>query len=77
MANIFSNPNVAGIIMVFSVPIVAIAGHYWHEVLKTRSNNELKQSMVERGMSAQEIEQIMNAGSKPGRKHVRTAEQPA
>jgi len=40
-------------------------------------NNEVKQSMVERGMSAQEIEQIMNAGAKPSRKNVRAAEHPA
>lgn len=59
---IFSSPFVVPVAL-FCIPIVAIIAHYWHEVLKTRSNNELKQSMVERGMSAGEIEQVVNAGN--------------
>ena len=68
MMELLSNPAVAPIVMAFAVPIVAIIGHFWHEVLKTRSNNDLKRSMVERGMSAQEIEQVMNAGVKQSKK---------
>ncbi len=68
MMDLLSNPAVGPVIMVFAVPIVAIIAHFWHETLKTRSNNELKQSMVERGMSAQEIEQVINAGVKPTKK---------
>ena len=60
---IFSDTGNLVIVLTFSIPIVAIIGFYWHEVLKNRSNNELKKSMLERGMSAQEIEQVMNAGS--------------
>ena len=49
MMELLSNPAVGPVIMVFAVPIVAVVAHFWHETLKTRSNNELKQSMVERG----------------------------
>lgn len=61
---IFSNTGNIVVVMVLSIPIIAVAGHYWHELLKHRSNNELKKSMLERGMSAQEIEQVMNSGGK-------------
>lgn len=44
------------------VPIVAIGGYFWYAAVKKRSDNELKRSMVERGMSADEIERILNAG---------------
>ncbi|MBN1123628.1 MAG: hypothetical protein JXA82_01375 [Sedimentisphaerales bacterium] len=65
---ILQNPQSIVIIMVFSIPIVSIVAYYWHEVLKNRSDNELKKSMLERGMSAQEIEQVINAGTKKARK---------
>jgi NADH:ubiquinone oxidoreductase subunit 3 (subunit A) len=61
---IFSNTGNIVVIMAISIPIIAVVGYYWSEVLKNRSNNELKKSMLERGMSAQEIEQVMNAGGK-------------
>jgi NADH:ubiquinone oxidoreductase subunit 3 (subunit A) len=64
MGRIFSNPGTVAVIMIFAIPIVAIIGYYVHEVLKTRSNNELKQSMLERGMSAQDIATVINAGNK-------------
>ena len=74
MERLFSNPGIVAIIMIFAIPIVAIIGYYVHEVLKTRSNNELKQSMLERGLSAQDIETVINAGTKPSKKHHRRAE---
>ena len=64
MTDMLSNPATA----VFVVPCVAIIAYFWHETAKARSTNELKQSMVERGMSADEIEQVMNAGVKPAKK---------
>ena len=45
---ILQNPESIKIIMIFSIPIVAIVGYYVHEVLKNRSDNELKKSMLER-----------------------------
>jgi ABC-type bacteriocin/lantibiotic exporter with double-glycine peptidase domain len=74
MERIFSNPQTVTVIMVFAIAIVAIIGYYVHEVLKTRSNNELKQSMLERGMTVQDIETVINAGTKPSKRHHRRAE---
>ncbi|MFC1762734.1 hypothetical protein ACFL6U_11740 [Planctomycetota bacterium] len=56
MQYFFSNPQVA-------VPVVAIIAFFLYRAYKTRSNNELKQSMVERGMSVEEIERVLNAGT--------------
>ncbi len=60
MVRLFSNPDT----MVFLVPIVAIAGFFWHEVAKARSKNDLKKTMVLRGMSVDEIERVLGAGGK-------------
>jgi hypothetical protein len=60
--------------MVLVIPIVAIISYYVHEALKTRSNNELKQSLVERGLSAQDIEMVINSGTKLGKKNHSRAE---
>lgn len=65
---IIQNPESIGLIMVFSIPIVAIVAYYWHEVVKSRSDNEVKKSMLERGMSVEEIERVMNAGGKQAKK---------
>ena len=48
---------VMGFLVVFVIVCALI-----HECYKTRLNNELKCKMLDRGMSAQEIEQVMNAG---------------
>jgi hypothetical protein len=47
--------------------IVGIIGHFWHENRLTA----LKRDMVERGMSAEEIETVVVAGSgqKPSHRH--------
>jgi len=74
MERIFSSPQIVAVIMIFAIPIIAIISYYVHEILKTRSNNELKQSMLERGMSAQDIETVINAGTKPNKKHHRRAD---
>jgi len=49
------------IVMGFMV-IACLVIHCVHDYYKTRLNNELKQTMLDRGMSAQEIELVMNAG---------------
>jgi len=61
---IFSDTGNIVVVLAMSIPIISVVGYYWSAVLKNRSNNELKKSMLERGMSAQEIEQVMNAGGK-------------
>jgi hypothetical protein len=52
------------IVGTFGVPIAAIIGGIWYQGTKLRSLNDLKRSMVERGMSADEIEQVIRAGRK-------------
>ena len=65
---LFSNSDNLAVFLALMIPIVAVVGHYWHEVLKHRADNELKRSLVERGMSAEEIEQVMSAGTKRSKK---------
>jgi hypothetical protein len=59
-------PDTLAILLMFGapivVPLIAIVGYFWHSAVKTKSENELKRSMVEQGMSADEIERILNAG---------------
>ena len=68
MNEIFSNPAVASVVMIFAIPIVGIIAGVWGEVAKNRDLSELKRSMVNRGMSADEIERVVNAGTKKARK---------
>ncbi len=51
------------IIMGCLIPIVAIIGHFWYEAQKVKSENALKLSMLQRGMSAEEIERVISAGA--------------
>ena len=48
---------------IFSLPIITVVAYYWYKVNQTNSDNELKQRMIERGMSAAEIEQVLAAKS--------------
>jgi hypothetical protein len=59
---LFDMPQLA-IVMGCLIPIVGIAAAYWYHGLKVRSDNDLKRSMVERGMTVEEIERVMSAGS--------------
>lgn len=68
MHEIFSNPAIASVVMIFSIPIVAIIAGVWGDVAKNRDLAELKRSMVNRGMSADEIEQVINAGAKKAKR---------
>ena len=49
------------IIMGCLIPIVAIIAKVWYKAQKVRAESELKQSMVERGMSVDEIERVIAA----------------
>ena len=57
---IFGMPQIA-IIMGCLIPIVSIIASYWFKAQKERSTNELKRTLVDRGMSADEIERIIAA----------------
>jgi len=58
------SPNKFFQIMIFAILglmlIIAVL-HYVHEVIKHRNEVGLKQSMVDRGMSAEEIEKVIKA----------------
>jgi hypothetical protein len=51
------------VLVMAGVPLASILGWYWFKLHQTRSDNALKQSMVERGMSADEIERVMAVGN--------------
>ena len=58
----FEMPQIA-VIMGCLIPIAAVIGRYWYMGHKARSENNLKRAMVERGMSIEEIERVLSAGS--------------
>jgi ABC-type bacteriocin/lantibiotic exporter with double-glycine peptidase domain len=61
LADIVWNQNTLAVVCVFAVPIVGIIATFWSQVERRKSDNELKRSMVERGMSADEIERVIAA----------------
>lgn len=60
-SSLFQLPQLA-IVMGCLTSMTAIIGVTWYQVEKFKSNNELKRSLAERGMSADQIERIMEAG---------------
>jgi hypothetical protein len=67
---LFSDPVVAGtygvfamIVLVVAIPVIAGT---WRVIAKNREDAALKQSMIDRGMSAEEIERVLRAKS-PGK----------
>ena len=50
-----------GVVFGCAIPIIAIIGVFWYKIAKTTSENDLKRRMVERGMSAEEIERVLAA----------------
>ena len=59
--SIFRMPQLP-IIMGCLIPITAIIGSFWYKAQKVKSDKDLKLSMLERGMSAEEIERVISAG---------------
>ena len=43
---------------------IVMIGEYWHEFGKPSCKRELKQDMLDRGMSADEIRMVLEAGTK-------------
>ena len=60
------NTATLAIAMSLTIPIVAILSGAWYKIERTRSDNGLKRSMVERGMSVDEIERVLRARSGKG-----------
>lgn len=59
----FLEPEVLGILAVFIGPVIAFAIWNCYRIAKVNSDNELKHRLVERGLSVDEIERIINAGT--------------
>ena len=57
---IFGMPQIA-IIMGCLIPIVSVISSYWYKAQKVRSEHELKRTLVDRGLSIDEIERIIAA----------------
>ena len=53
-----------------TIGLAAVIGYFWSRSVKVKSEAGLKRSMIERGMSAEEIERVIDAGTgrKPGEK---------
>ena len=54
-----------GIVAGCSVGATAIITEAWRKVRQSEDQNALKQSMLDRGMSADEIATVINAGREP------------
>ena len=65
LAEIVWDKNTLAVVFGCGIPIVFILVTGWYMVERMKSTNELKRKMVERGMSADEIERVINAGGEP------------
>lgn len=54
-------PETLVLLLAFGIPVVAIICSTISSILKQRSADELKSLMIERGMSADEIERVIKA----------------
>jgi len=60
---LFEMPQIV-IVMGCLIPIAGIIAYYWYMAQKVRSENDLKQTLVSRGLSVDEIERILAAQGK-------------
>ncbi len=67
-AEIDWNVDTLGVVMGCGIPIVAIVATFWYKIAKTTSENELKRTLAERGMSAEEIERVVAAKPSKGKR---------
>jgi hypothetical protein len=70
LAEIIWNQQSLAVVMVFAIPIVGILAIAWVVVERTRSNNDLKRSMIERGMSVDEMERVLHMSRRDAKEHV-------
>ncbi len=64
LAEIVWDKQTLSIAGAFAVPLTAIVATAWYRINKVRSENDLKRAMVQRGMSADEIERVIAAAPK-------------
>jgi hypothetical protein len=66
-AELLRDPSTLGVVvgplMVVLIVLATTGAYYWYKVAKIRAESELKQTMVERGMSAADIERVLAAKS--------------
>lgn len=62
LSTMFQMPQVA-IVMGCLIPIAGIGFYYWYMAQKAHADSRLKRTMIERGMSAEEIERVLSAKS--------------
>ncbi len=61
---LFQMPQIAivmGCLVGCFVSIAGVVSYYWFRAQKERSENELKRTLVDRGLSVEEIERIIGA----------------
>jgi hypothetical protein len=64
LAEIVWNQDLVETIMIFAIPIIGVIGVFSWLTLSTLSQNALKRDMVQQGMSADEINQILHSKRK-------------
>jgi len=63
----FNNGELIGLVSVVGgllKRIIAIIGHYWHDNRRNEIAGALKQDMLNRGMTADQIRMVLEAGEK-------------
>jgi hypothetical protein len=58
---IFGMPQIV-FVMVCIVSVTGIIASFWYKAQKVRAANDLKRTMIEHGMSADDIERVLAAG---------------
>jgi hypothetical protein len=63
----FNSGEMIGLVAVAGgllVGAIAIVAHYWHEIRRNEIAGALKQDMLNRGMTAEQIRMVLDAGEK-------------
>ena len=63
LAEVIWDTQTLSVLGAFAVPITGILAWAWYSAHKVRSENNLKRAMVDRGMTAAEIERVIAAKS--------------
>lgn len=66
LADIVWDQNTLSVVFGCAIPIVTVVAFFWYKVAKVRSHSAIKRRMIERGMSVDEIERVLNAGGWKG-----------
>jgi hypothetical protein len=64
MFQLLSNPVFTVFASITLMTVVPIIGHYWYKVRQAEIEASLKHDMLQRGMSAEDIERVLAAPGK-------------